>query len=68
MGRLMRWSFVPPDENDGSAFAGHLVLLWNAFGHTYAYGFHDLSTISITRALDLELIHHLVIVRPHASH
>jgi hypothetical protein len=61
-GRLMHWYFVP--ENHESAFAGHLVLVWTAYGHTYAYGFHVLDTMSVARALDLELVRHLVGVNP----
>lgn len=67
-GKLMRWYFVPPATNQGSAFAGHLVLVWNADGHTYAYGFHVLETFAIARALDLELVRHLVTVRPRSAH
>jgi hypothetical protein len=67
MGRLTRWYFVPPSENQGSAFAGHLVLVWNASGHTYAYGVHVLQTFAIAKALDLELVRHLVTVPPPAA-
>jgi hypothetical protein len=66
-GRLMRWYFVPPRLNDGSAFMGHLVLVWDADGHTYAFGFHVLQTFAIAKALDLELVRHLVTVRPPAA-
>jgi hypothetical protein len=47
--------FVPPDTNDGSAFASHVVLVWTVGQHTYAVGFHDVSTINQTLALDLTL-------------
>ena len=66
-GRLMRWYVVPPATNRGSAFSGHLVLVWNADGHTYAYGFHVFQTLAAARALDLELVRHLVTVRPRSS-
>ena len=56
------WVFVPPKTNDGSAFAGHVVLVWTTAGHTYAVGFHDLNTRPVTRALDLELVRHLRMV------
>ncbi len=51
----MRVVFVPPNTNDGSAFASHVVLIWTAGQHTYAVGFHDVSTIKQTLALDLKL-------------
>lgn len=63
-GRPTHWYYVPPAANQGSAFAGHLVLVWNAYGHTYAYGFHVLYTMSLARALDLELVRHLAVVYP----
>ena len=61
-GRLMRWYFVPPDH--GTAFAGHLVLIWSAYGHTYCYGFHVLDTLEHVRAFDRELVAHLKMVYP----
>lgn len=66
--KRMHWYYVPPDRNQGSAFMHHLVLVWTASGHTYAYGFHVTSTFAVARALDLELVRHLVTVRPHAAH
>src|SRR5258707_9186298 len=51
----MRVVFVPPNTNDGSAFASHVVLIWTVRQHTYAVGFHDVSTIKQTLALDLTL-------------
>jgi hypothetical protein len=59
-----RWVFVTPATNDGSAFAGHVVLVWTTAGHTYAVGFHDLSTRAQTRAMDLELVRHMRLVSP----
>lgn len=66
-GRLMHWYLVPPATNLGSAFSGHLVMVWNADGHTYAYGFHELDTFAVARALDLELAEHLVVVQPRSG-
>jgi hypothetical protein len=57
-----RWVYVPPATNDGSAFAGHVVFVWTSAGHTYAAGFHDVSTRRETRALDLELVRHMRLV------
>lgn len=56
--------YVPFNSNIGSAFTGHLVMVWNSSGHTYAYGFHVVAGMAETRALDLEVAKHLVIVRP----
>lgn len=57
--RVGRWRmhvvFAPPDTNDGSAFASHVVLVWTVGQHTYAIGFHDISTLNQTLALDLTL-------------
>ena len=53
--RRMQVVFVPPNTNDGSAFASHVVLIWTVGPHTYAVGFHDVSTIRQTLALDLAL-------------
>jgi hypothetical protein len=64
-GILMRWYYVPPNLNIGSAFAHHLVLVWNAAGHTYAYGFHVVDGLANARARDLELARHLVMIEPH---
>jgi hypothetical protein len=60
----MHWYFVPPNLNIGSAFMDHLVLVWNASGHTYAYGFHVIDTLAEARALDLALVRHLTMVPP----
>jgi hypothetical protein len=47
--------FVPPALNEGSAFADHVVLIWTVGQHTYAFGFHDISTVKQTLALDVML-------------
>jgi hypothetical protein len=56
--------YVPFNSNVGSAFTGHLVMVWNASGHTYAYGFHVVDGMAEARTLDLEVAKHLAIVRP----
>jgi hypothetical protein len=61
-GETMSWYFVPMDNP--SAFRGHLILMWSEFGHTYVYGFHVSGTLALARALDLELVRHLTIVKP----
>lgn len=42
----------------------HLVMVWTASGHTYAYGFQVVATQNEARALDLEIARHLVTVTP----
>jgi len=59
-----RWIFVPPSTNEGSAFSGHVVLVWTTGGHTYAVGFHDTTTRRVAKAMDVELVRHLRLVRP----
>ena len=54
--------FVPPRYNEGSAFAGHVVLIWTTGRHTYAIGFHDTTTRKVALAMDLELLRHLRLV------
>ena len=63
-GTRMRAIYVPPATNDGSAFMHHVVLAWSAGGHTYGFGFHNLSGIRGTLLLDEELARHLKLVRP----
>jgi hypothetical protein len=60
--RVMRWFDIP--MGNPSAFRGHLVLLWNASGHTFVYGFHIVAGMAMARALDLELVTHLRMVSP----
>lgn len=60
----MRWLFVDPDHNDGSAFMGHVVLCWTASGHTYAIGFHAITSRLTAAAMDYELVRHTKLVRP----
>jgi hypothetical protein len=50
-----RLYYVPPKTNDGSAFMGHLVMVWAASHHTYAYGFHVVATMDEAWALNLEV-------------
>jgi len=51
-GWQMHAVYVPPDTNDGSAFAHHVVLIWTIGRHTYGFGLHDVSTIAQTLRLD----------------
>ena len=65
VGAIRGWFYyVPFSTNIGSDFTGHLVMVWNALGHTYMYGFHVVDGITEARRLDLEVVKHLVIVRP----
>lgn len=65
VGAIRGWFYyVPFATNIGSAFTGHLVMVWTASGHTYAYGFHVVDGIAEARALDLEVARHLVMVDP----
>jgi hypothetical protein len=63
-GRVMRWLFVDPNSDVGSAFMGHVVLDWTAGGHTYAFGFHAIQGLRIAAALDYALARHLQLVSP----
>jgi hypothetical protein len=63
-GWRMHEVFVPAALNDGSAFAGHVVLIWTVGRHTYAFGFHDVSTIKQTLALDLTLGRSVTLIAP----
>ena len=54
---------VPFATNDGSAFAGHVVLIWTVGDHTYGVGFHDLHGVKQTLLLDLALARGIVLVR-----
>ena len=60
-----RWVyFVPPATNDGSSFAGHIVVLWSQDGHSYAVGFHDLRGVKITEQLNALLVSGIRMVAP----
>jgi hypothetical protein len=63
-GQRMTVVFVPPASNEGSAFAGHVVLIWTAGKHTYAIGFHDVYGMKATLKLDLELARGIELVSP----
>lgn len=56
--------YVPAASNFGSAQMHHLVMIWTADHHTYAYGFHVVTNLRRARELDLALGRHLRIVRP----
>ena len=62
--RRMRWLFVNPQTNPGSAFMGHVVLVWTEAGHTYAVGFHAVTSLTAAAALDYQLVRRLQLVRP----
>ena len=64
----MRWYYVAPKTNIGSAFMHHLVLVWTLSGHTYAYGFHVVDTFAEAHAMDVELVQHLLYVHPQRRH
>jgi len=40
------------------------VLIWTVGQHTYAFGFHDVSTIRRTLALDVTLGRNLTLIAP----
>jgi hypothetical protein len=61
-GRQRRWLFVDPKTNPGSAFMGHVVLVWTQAGHTYAIGFHAVTTLTAAAALDYQLVRRLQLV------
>ena len=63
-GTRMRAVFVPPDTNDGSAFAHHVVLIWTVGRHTYGVGFHDFVGVRRTLQLDVELARFIRLVGP----
>jgi hypothetical protein len=63
-GWRMRAVYVPPETNDGSAFAHHVVLIWTVGQHTYGVGFHDLRGLHETLMLDEELTRHITLVGP----
>jgi hypothetical protein len=68
-GKTMHWYYVRPTRgNEGTEMEHHLVLVWTQSGHTYAYGFHVVYTLSLARALDLELARHLVTIYPRSKH
>jgi hypothetical protein len=56
--------YVPPATNDGSAFAQHVVLIWNEAGHTYGVGFHNTRGTRRTLLLDEELARNIKLVVP----
>lgn len=60
----LRWLFVDPARNPGSAFMNHVVLCWTVNGHTYAVGFHAVTSKLVAAAMDYDLIRHLQLVRP----
>jgi hypothetical protein len=63
-GRTIRLYDVPSATNDGSAFAGHVVMVWTESGHTYAVGFHNISGERATAKLDFALLRGMRLVGP----
>jgi hypothetical protein len=59
-----RAEFVPPDTNEGSAFAHHVALIWTVGMHSYAIGFHDVRGVRPTLKLDKELVDGVKLVGP----
>jgi hypothetical protein len=56
--------YVPPETNDGSAFARHVVLIWTVDDHTYGVGFHNVRGLRQTLVLDAALARGIKLVRP----
>ena len=63
-GRRIRFVYVPPATNDGSAFMHHVVLMWTEGRHTYGVGFHETRGIRAALRLDEELAKYIKLVRP----
>ena len=61
---IARIVYVPPQTNEGSAFAHHVVLVWTVDNHTYAVGFHNVEGIRATLALDVALARAIRLVAP----
>jgi hypothetical protein len=62
-GSRMRWIYVS-QNTEGSAMAGHIMLVWSAGPHTYALGFHNLWGKPLTEALNVAVAQHLRMVQP----
>jgi hypothetical protein len=62
-GWQMRAVFVPPASNEGSLFAGHVVLIWTVSDHTYGVGFHQSGTDDTLR-LNERVLRHLKLIGP----
>jgi hypothetical protein len=63
-GWKMREVYADPATNDGSAFSGHIVLVWTAGGHTYAIGFHKAGSRRETRMLNDAVAGSVTLVSP----
>jgi hypothetical protein len=63
-GWTMREVYADPATNEGSAFSGHLVLVWSAGGHTYALGFHLNGSRHETRMLNATVARSVSLVPP----
>jgi hypothetical protein len=64
-GWRVRYVYVSPETNEGSAFAHHVVAIWTVGRHTYAVGFHDVAGLRATLALDAALLRAIRLVPPH---
>ena len=60
----VRAIYVPPETNEGSAFAHHVVIVWTVGRHTYAVGFHNVAGIQATLDLDTALVRATKLVAP----
>ena len=47
-----------------SAFVHHVVLIWSVGRHTYAVGFHNITSVRETLLFDEELAAHIRLVGP----
>jgi hypothetical protein len=63
-GWAMREVYADPATNEGSAFSGHLVLVWSAGRHTYALGFHLNGSRHETRMLNATVARSVSLVPP----
>jgi hypothetical protein len=63
-GVVMHAVFVPQATNDGSAFANHVVLIWQRRRHTYGIGFHNVTTIRQTLSRDVVVARSIRFVGP----
>jgi hypothetical protein len=63
-GRTVRFYYVPPATNDGSAFAGHVAMVWSENGHTYAVGFHNILRQHTTEQLNVALLRGIRFIAP----
>ncbi len=63
-GWAMRQVYADPATNEGSVFAGHIVLVWTTGGHTYALGFHQSGSREETELLNEAVARSVTLVPP----